>query len=545
MRRYMEKHTTMTTARKLLIAAMAAMTLGVTACNADLTDLNRNPNSPEDVPAGTLFTYATQQAVGRWLGAGYSLRGADLMIQHLAQVQYPDEDGYSRLIGSATTGYFDGAYQVELEDLTKVIAKGRDATLAGTWGPGEVMRAWVFSNLTNTWGDIPYFEALAGDSVGGSLTPAYDDQLAIYQDLFTRLADASTALGSATNSLDDGDPIYEGDPASWRRFANSLRARFALTLINQNPTLGTAELAAAINAPGGLIDANAENAQLNWPGDGLNNNPWSVNFQGRDDHRLSLTFVDILASLGDPRIAAFAMPATRDTVDTPAITKYCPGGISPCYVGLQNALTQAQAGPYIPYTSRPTEAMYPGTTTYGTFGGSGASFPSFIFTAAEGNFILAEAAERGIGGLTPAQAPGFYNAGIDASMRQWGITSAATITAYQTSPGVLYTPGSAGLVQIAQQKWIALFTDGGTAWTEWRRTCVPRQVQAGPAAIQPTVPRRWQYSDTEYSVNRLNVAAANDDQGADEFDTRPYFDRSPTAAPTYAAIGGAAGCLGD
>lgn len=528
----------------MLFVAAGLLALGATACNPDkLTDLNRNPNSPEDVPATTLFTYASQVAVGRWLGAGYSLRGADLVIQHLAQVQYPDEDAYSRLTGGATEGYFNGAYQTELQDLTKVIKKGDEASLPGTSAPAQVMRAWVFSMLTNTWGDIPYFQALAGDSVGGSLAPVYDSQLDIYTDLMGRLAAASTALGSAANTLGDADPIYEGDPLLWQKFANSLRARLALTLINQNPTLATSELAAAINAPGGLIDENAENALLAWPGDGLYNNPWSNNFQSRDDHRLSITLVDVLAARSDPRIAAFAMTATRDTVDSPEISKYCPGGISPCYVGLQNALTQATAGVYIPYTSRPTAAMYPGVTTYGTFGGSGASFPSFVFTAAEGNHILAEAAERSIGGLLPAQAAAFYNAGIDASMRQWGITSAATITAYQAANP--YTPGAAGLVQIATEKWIALFTDGGTAWTEWRRTCVPASIAPGPAAINPTVPRRFEYSILEYSVNRLNVLAAVASQGADDFNTRPYFDRNPSAAPTYAAIGGAAGCLGD
>ena len=543
MRRYMEMQKNMTRSKRLLFGA-GLLTLGVTACNPDeLTNLNRNPNSPEDVPAPTIFTYAAQTAVSRWLGAGYSLRGADLVAQHLAQVQYPDEDAYSRLTGGATEGYFNGAYQVELTDFTKVIKKGEAASEPGTWGPGQVMRAWVFSYITNTWGDVPYFQALAGDSVGGSLAPVYDPQLAIYQDLLARLTATSNALTTATNTLDDADPIYGGDPLLWQKFSNSLRARFALTLINQNPTLATAELAAAINAPGGIIDQNSENAQLDWPGDGLYNNPWSVNFQSRDDHRLSLTLVSILASRSDPRIAAYGMPAERDTIDTQAIEKYCPGGINPCYVGLQNALTQATAGVYIPYTSRPSEAMYPGVTTYGTFGGNGASFPSFIFTAAEGNFILAEAAERGIGGLTPAQAGVYYRAGIEASMRQWGITNAATIATYQAANP--YTPGAAGLVQIATEKWIALYTDGGTAWTEWRRTCVPAQIRPGPAAINPTVPRRWEYSITEYSVNRLNVLAAVESQGADDFNTRPYFDRSPTAAPTYAAVGGAAGCLGD
>lgn len=536
----------MTRAKRLLVVGTGLLALGVTACNNDkLTELNKNPNNPEDVPASSLFTFATQVAVGRWLGFGYSARGADLLIQHLAQVQYPDEDSYSRLTGGSTAGYFDGAYQVELMDLQKVIDKGTAAADPGTSAPAEVMRAWAFSNLTNTWGDVPYSQALQGDLITGSLAPVYDAQSAIYTDLFARLAAASTALATASNSLADADPLYDGAPASWQRFANSLRARLALQIINQDPaTAGTQLTAALAAANGGIITTNANNAQLNWPGDGLYNNPWSDNFKSRDDHRLSRTFMTILANTADPRVTVFAMPATRDTVPTPFITKYCTGA-PPCYVGLQNALTQAQAGPYIPYTSRPGAAFYPGVTVYGTFGGAGATWPSFVFTAAEGNFIMAEAAERGLAGLTPAQAQGFYEAGIRASMDQWGITNAATQTAYITGPNVLYTAAASTAARqtlIATQNWIALYADGGTAWANWRRTCVPASIAAGPNATQATVPRRFQYSSTEYSVNRVNVLAALTAQnGADDFDTRMYWDRTPTAAATY----NAAACLGD
>jgi hypothetical protein len=402
------------------------------------------------------------------------------------------------------------------------------------------MRAWTFSYLTNTWGDIPYSEALKGDSPGGSLNPKYDSQLSVYADLFTRLAAAATALGTASNTLGNADPIFAGDPTKWRKFANSLRARLAFSIINVDAAKAGTELTAALNDAAGIITANADNAQLTWPGDGLYNNPWSDTFKGRDDNRISKTLIDILASTSDPRVAVYAMPATRDTVPTAAISKYCPGP-PPCYVGLQNGMTQTTAGPYVPYTSRPGAAFYPGATAYGTFGGSGARFPSFLFTAAEGNFILAEASERSLAGRTPATAPAAYNAGITASMNQWGITSAATIATYLAGANVAYTPGTPGLIQIATQKWLALYTDGGTAWVEWRRTCQPASIKPGPNAIQNTVPRRFMYSPTEYQVNRTNVSAAVTSLGGpDALATRMYWDKSPATAPTYP---GAAACF--
>ncbi|HMI45264.1 MAG TPA: SusD/RagB family nutrient-binding outer membrane lipoprotein, partial [Gemmatimonadaceae bacterium] len=126
-----------------------------------------------------------------------------------------------------------------------------------------------------------------------------------------------------------------------------------------------------------------------------------------------------------------------------------------------------------------------------------------------------------------------YNQGIEASMAQWGVTDATAIAAFLATPGIVYTPGTAGLRQIALQKWIALYTDGVEAWSEWRRTCVPETVKPGPAAVIGTVPRRYQYSIREASVNSANMDAAVARQGADDFTTRIYWDNNPTAAPTY------------
>ena len=99
-------------------------------------------------------------------------------------------------------------------------------------------------------------------------------------------------------------------------------------------------------------------------------------------------------------------------------------------------------------------------------------------------------------------------------------------------PNVAYKGGVEGLKQIAVQKWIALFTDGGNAWAEWRRTCQPNTIQPGPAAVVQFIPRRFFYSTTELSANSENVQAAIARQGPDNFGTRVYWDTKPEAAPT-------------
>jgi hypothetical protein len=387
------------------------------------------------------------------------------------------------------------------------------------------MRTWEFSYLTNTWGDVPYFSALAADA-GGTLSPAYDKQKDIYDDFFKILTKASTDLTGASNSLSTADPIYNGSVTKWQKFANSLRMRLALNLINVDPTTAKAQMQGAFAAPGGLILTNADNAQLNWPGDGVYNNPWSDNFATRDDHRVSNRLMNLMQANSDPRIPIFAQPSDANS----------------SYTGQPNSLSPARAAAanYLVNASRPGAIFYAGRTAYGTFGGNGAKTPSYLMTAAEMNFALAEAAERGLITGLPSTAAQYYNAGITASMQQWGV-SAANIATFLAQPGVVYTPGTAGLVQIAQQKWIALYTDGGDAWTEWRRTCVPYTVVPGVDASKPNVPRRFEYGVLEYTVNKASVDAATAQQGADVFETRMYWDKNPSAAPTYAGIGAACG----
>jgi len=154
-------------------------------------------------------------------------------------------------------------------------------------------------------------------------------------------------------------------------------------------------------------------------------------------------------------------------------------------------------------------------------------------TAAEVNFALAEAAERGLITGLPGAAAQYYNAGITQSLAQWGVSAANTAT-FLTRPGVVYTPGTAGLIQIAKQKWVALYSDGGQAWAEWRRTCQPATVVPGIDASRPNVPRRFEYGVLEYTVNKASVdAAVTQMGGADVYETRMYWDKNPSVAPTY------------
>jgi hypothetical protein len=484
------------------IASLATM-----ACKTDLTGLNTNPNSPTTAPATSLFSNATAGTMGRWNGSFQTLSMTSLFAQHIAQVQYVDEDrGHIRT--TTVDGFYSGAYTAEMEDYAKVIEQGKAATAPNVWGPAAVMQSWVYQNLTDILGDIPYSEALQGD-LGGPLKPKYDTQKDIYYGLLKTLTDASTAMKTATDAgLGSADLIYKGDGAKWVKFANSLRARMALRMSNADAAKAASELTAALAA--GVMTSNADNAMLAWPGDGVFDNPWAGNFATRDDHRMSKTLLDTMNALNDPRVKIYAQPTKNDP------TKYA---------GLQNGMDNVTVTPFFNTTSRPGAIFYPGATSYGTFGTSaGKKTPSYILTFAEVSFIRAEAAEKGLGGQSGAAA--YYNAGVTASITQWGGT-AADAAAYLAQPGVAYVAGAEGLKRIGLQKWISLFTQGTEAWSEWRRTGNPASIKMGPSAYPDVlqVPRRIPYASNEQSVNAVNLAEAIARQGPDLYSTRVWWNK--------------------
>jgi hypothetical protein len=491
------------------VALLTACALGATACETDLTGINTDPNNPTSAPATTLFTQATVNAVGRFAGAG-QLSGTSLFAQHLAQVQYVEEDR-GRLRTETIDSWFTNAYVGELKDYQKVIEQGEEAKATSVSGPAQVMQTWVFQNMTDYWGDIPYSEALKVDQ-GGPLKPKYDPQKDIYYGMLKTLADASAAMRTPTGApLGAADPIYKGDVAKWVKFANSMRARLAMRISKADAGKAATELAAAFSAPGGVISSNAENAVVTWPGDGVFNNPYSDNFATRDDHRVSKTLLDTMNVLQDPRVRIYAQPTKAD----PTV-----------YAGLQNGLDNVTVTPFFNTTSRIGAIFYPGATVYGTFGtAAGKQTPSVIMTFAEVEFIQAEMLERGITGAT-GTAKSHYDAGVTASITQWGGT-AADAAAYLARPGVAYTPGATGLKQIGLQKWISMYTQGTEAWSEWRRTGNPASVTMGPKAYPdvPEIPRRILYPSNEQTVNaeKLNEAIAR--QGPNTYLTRFWWDK--------------------
>src|SRR5690606_23514187 len=132
-------------------------------------------------------------------------------------------------------------------------------------GVSLICQAWVFSMLTDTYGDIPYFNALQGKEL--NVTPEFDSQEAIYQDLFEKLEEANTLLKGSPNI--SGEPIFNGNVALWRKFGNSLYLRLLLRVSHKANMDAPAKIKKIVDdqpTDYPLISSNAESAILRWTG---------------------------------------------------------------------------------------------------------------------------------------------------------------------------------------------------------------------------------------------------------------------------------------
>ena len=129
----------------------------------------------------------------------------------------------------------------------------------------RIYYAYLLSMQTDTYGDIPikYY-------VKGAMPPEenveYSSQESVYKDfIFPILDQAITALHAEnipelqyTISSDD-DKCFGGDIDKWRRFANTLRLRLALRVVNADPELAKAQAKLALTDDAGLMLNNDDN----------------------------------------------------------------------------------------------------------------------------------------------------------------------------------------------------------------------------------------------------------------------------------------------
>ncbi|RAV99910.1 SusD/RagB family nutrient-binding outer membrane lipoprotein [Pseudochryseolinea flava] len=527
--------------KTLKYASVLAAALVVSSCTKDFEEINTNNNAPSNEQAAPdyLLTNAIESLtdrvheifLGHEMGSGW--------VQHMAKVQYTDEDRYQFRPGTVNTTW-NSFYAASGMDVVTIYKLGEKLQHDNYKGVALVLKAYIISVLTDLHGDIPYEEAFKGDVVdGGILSPTYNTQEEVYRDIIAKLKEANTLL-SADGKEIGGDLLFGNDIDMWKKFANSLRLRLLLRMSDRDPGFVTTEMTEIVSTPAtypifeshdALYEADdevyADNtpddmAYLKYLGSAPNNNPIHENRKTRDDHRVSENFIDLLKDLGDYRIMAFALPAGTGQ-----------------FVGLPNGLTSAKAAAF-------NGGGLKNTSKIGAYF-SAAEAPGMLMSFAELQFILAEAAKRNFIPGGDAAAESYYIQGFVASYNQFreplqeefdahagssygglaipaDYTVDAEIFGHLTENAiVIYDPAKA-LEQIATQKYVAMFDQGLQAWFEWRRVDFPVLTPAQDGLNGGKIPVRVPYPLDEQSKNPSNYAAAVQHNGADNLNTRVWWD---------------------
>lgn len=471
---------------KLKYILLVFAVIGFTSCEKGLEDANVNPNEAPVAQPDYLLSSAIKSSADEYWGTANNLNATLLFVQYVAKIQYTDADRYI-FTSSSFEEPWKYFYSKSLADLSEIITLADASKLPNYKAVSLVLRSWIFGILTDSYGDIPYSQTV---SINKYITPVYDSQKDVYYGILSELEQA-VSLFSADAKPISGDLIYKGDLNKWKKFANSLRYRYALRIADREPELAKSVIA---QIPVTDLISTGDVAQLVYQVS-PNQNPIAAFFETRDDYRVSKTLVDKLKSLNDPRLAIYANKPTDASVTD--------------YVGVPNGLL----------TSDASALGFAKTSKLGSYFTTAVT-PAVILTPAEVLFDRAEAAARG---FTSEDAASLYNQAITASFAQYGITDATVVSAYLQNADVQYDAANYKK-SIGQQKWIALFGQGLEAFAEWRRLDYPQLSPAVAGKLNGKLPLRYIYPGTEQSLNSKSYKAAVANQGDDALLTRLWFD---------------------
>jgi hypothetical protein len=515
----MKKQMAMKNISKITMMVLVPVALLAVSCQ-DLTELNENPNGVtiESANPNLLMTTVLTETAKYYLDLGFGTAAG--VMQHCQKdAWYSSYNNYDW--GPAS---WDGLYSL-LRTNQKIYEIAKEKGLEFQEGVSLVMRAFLFAQITDLWGDAPYTHALQGD-LGGeeNLKPPYDSQETIYEGILTDLKEAAQLLSKDkseyTGIYEDADVYYHGDPAQWRKFANSLLLRYYMRISPKKDV--SADFAQVVNNEP-VFESNADDATMSFPGtsdaDSWPNNTVFDGTNGSNFRRKKpcATLVETLRAYNDPRVGVWFAKVEIPTVLTDTVehntiidgVRY----MNPDSVDLNNVNTNPDYVGYPPCLKIPSAYNYnptPGQTSYNQFVSylndiykepSGDLLKARLMSYSEVCFLLAEAAQKGWIGNEQTH----YENGVRASLETWGVDD--QYDTYIAQPGVAW---DGTLEQLMEQKWIASWTAAQEAWFDYRRTGLPALVP-GESAKRPVLPLRYMYGtgESNYNTDNYNAALSN------------------------------------
>lgn len=463
-------------------------------------------------------------------------------------------------------------YQISIKNLVDAIHRTGD--MPNTNAALRIHRAYMMAVLSDIYGDIPCTE-VGMSFIDGNATPKYDTQEEVYDFIFSELKACAEQLGTGTDAISGDVTSLGGDPEAWKRYANTLRLRYAMRISDVAPERARTEFESALNADGGIISSADEDAYIKYIDapftlyDGAADLDFRANalgemIYGQDPQSpsfVSSTLFNYMKKMHDPRLYRIArcyIHTTRSQTDTSgnfdvtdevlAWGERGGEGIVPCNVGdaWWSDWVSAPANSDIPTldslaTLYPDKGYdknnYPARMIRPTIAVAfcNADCPGILITSAEVEFLLAEAASKGWN--VPGDAESHYEAGIRASMQMlnnyYDIVS--KISDEEIEEYIAENPlGDNPRESINTQAWILHLTNPNEGWANLRRSDYPALADRTLLPVRGDFPHedpnmqtpvRLRYPLLEASYNSVNYEEAVDRLGGtDDWHHRVWWD---------------------
>ena len=428
---------------------------------SDQEAMNVNPNAASNVPSNMVMNAAEKWTMDNIYDNWFSGRQCLVYCQQWSQRNYTEEDRY-QIRESVNNSYFKYMY-MGLNNFQKVINMNTDEATkdaSSVYGANcnqiaaaMIMKVWLADLMTDTWGSIPYSEALKLES-DDVLYAKYDDQKDIYDQLMKELTEAVNMIDEDETAFISGDVIYGGDASKWKKFGNSLKCRLAIHMskVDSNWKSYIAEALAS-----GVMESNDDAAKFQYSNAGSEYCKFYEGFyvDRRNDFAINKVLADLLKGqpdtlnvrshpwegVIDPRIHIF-------TVDDGIWNGMCVA----TQTGVQAKLF-TQDGVASWYHNQPP-------ILYKTF-----AVP--LMTYAELKFIIGE-----YNGFSVED----YQEGVLASIDYWYNVMGEAFDPDEVEAYLAAVSANVDAEAYAIQKYIDLYANGTEAWTEIRRTGYPNQI---------------------------------------------------------------------
>ncbi len=475
------------------ICLLSSISMTFISCDRSLDEVNTDESRVSNPVASTLLLPL------QYNGTAMGYNRANDYTFDLMQVSldFPNEgNSLSRYYITENTGagFWNSSYKwlMQNKELRKAAISENNKNYEAI---SIVMNAWLYANLTDTYGDVPFSEALRVDE--GFSQPKFDKQKDIYIQLLDELKYANSIFDT-TKRLAGEDLFYNAQSdvngiLNWKKFCNSLSLRLLTRILNRNGEVNVHErIQEIINNPTAypIISNNSETAKLDISGVAPLMPPIARPQDFTTGRAASEFFVETLKANNDPRMSIFFSEAKN---------------LQNQNIGYKGAPTGYAVGTtfnYQPSNLNQNLAKAP--------------MKILILPYAEMEFILSELAFKGI---ISGSAQNHYENGVKAIIEQWGVTFP---TDYFSNPNVAYNNT---LERIMLQKYVALFFVDQQQWFEKRRTGFPVLPNNGGLLNNGNLPQRFMFPANPKVLNTANYQAAVQQMGGDDINVKMWWNQ--------------------